>query len=32
VTLTKPARLIARASGEIPSAREPVCIGGKCPK
>lgn len=32
VTLSKPARLIARASGEIPSAREPVCVGGKCPK
>jgi hypothetical protein len=32
VTLTKPARLIARAAGEIPSAREPVCIGAKCPK
>jgi hypothetical protein len=32
VTLSKPAGLIARATGEIPSAREPVCIGGKCPK
>jgi hypothetical protein len=32
VTLSKPARLIARASGEIPSAVEPVCVGGKCPK
>ena len=32
VTLAKPARLIARAAGEIPSAREAVCIGGKCPK
>lgn len=32
VTLSKPAKLIARASGEIPSAREPVCVGGKCPK
>jgi hypothetical protein len=32
VTLTKPARLIARAAGEIPSAREPVCIGAKCPQ
>ncbi|MGN6216769.1 MAG: hypothetical protein ACTHN7_07415 [Solirubrobacterales bacterium] len=32
VTLVKPAKLIARASGEIPSAREPVCVGGKCPK
>ena len=32
VTLTKPGKLIARAAGEIPSAREPVCIGSKCPK
>lgn len=32
VTLTKPAQLTAKASGEIPSAREPVCVGGKCPK
>lgn len=32
VTLAKPARLIARADGEIPSAREAVCVGGKCPK
>lgn len=32
VTLSKPAQLIARATEEIPSAREPVCIGGKCPK
>jgi len=32
VTLSKPAKLIARATGEIPSAREAVCIGGKCPK
>jgi hypothetical protein len=32
VTLMKPAKLIAKASGEIPSAREPVCVGGKCPK
>lgn len=32
VTLGKPGRLIARAAGEIPSAREQVCIGGKCPK
>lgn len=32
VTLGKPARLIARAAGEIPSAREAVCVGGKCPK
>lgn len=32
VTLMKPAKLAATAAGEIPSAREPVCIGGKCPK
>ncbi|HEU4599598.1 MAG TPA: hypothetical protein VFS26_07620 [Solirubrobacterales bacterium] len=32
VMLNKPARLIARAAGEIPSAREAVCVGGKCPK
>ncbi len=32
VRLSKPAKLIARATGEIPSAREAVCIGGKCPK
>jgi hypothetical protein len=32
VTLSKPARLIARATGEIPSAREAVCVGGKCPR
>jgi hypothetical protein len=32
VTLSKPAKLIARKAGEIPSAREPVCLGGKCPK
>jgi hypothetical protein len=32
VTLSKPRRLIARHGDEIPSAREPVCVGGKCPK
>jgi hypothetical protein len=32
VTLMKPAKLIARGGGDIPSAREPVCLGGKCPK
>jgi len=32
VTLSKPAQLMATAAGEIPSAREPVCIGAKCPK
>jgi hypothetical protein len=30
VTLSAPAKLIARGGG-IPSAREPVCVGGKCP-
>lgn len=32
VTLSRPARLLATAAGEIPSAREPVCLAGKCPK
>jgi hypothetical protein len=32
VTLSKPAKLIARAAGEIPSARAPICVEGKCPK
>jgi hypothetical protein len=32
VTLAKPALLMAKASGEIPSARERVCVGGKCPR
>lgn len=32
VTLGKPRRLIARHGQEIPSAREAVCVGGKCPK
>lgn len=32
VVLRKPARLIARASGEIPSARVPICVGAKCPR
>jgi hypothetical protein len=32
VTLSKPGRLIARTESEIPSARVPVCLGGKCPK
>jgi hypothetical protein len=32
VTLGKPGKLIAKATGEIPSAREAVCVGGKCPK
>jgi hypothetical protein len=32
VTLSKPAELAAKASGEIPSAKVAVCVGGKCPK
>jgi len=32
VTLSKPAKLSAKATGDIPSARVAVCIGGKCPK
>jgi hypothetical protein len=32
VTLTKPGKLSARLAGDIPSAREAVCLGGKCPK
>lgn len=32
VTLSKPAKLSARASGEIPAARVAVCVGGKCPR
>jgi hypothetical protein len=32
VTLSHPAKLIARRAGEIPSARERVCVGGSCPK
>lgn len=32
VTLAKPAKLGAKATGLIPSAREAVCVGGKCPK
>ncbi len=32
VTLSKPAQLTAKAAGEIPSARLPVCIGSTCPK
>ncbi len=31
VTLARPARLIARGGGAIPSNREAVCVGGKCP-
>jgi len=31
VTLSKPARLVARGSGEITSARVPVCLGRRCP-
>jgi hypothetical protein len=32
VTLSKPAKLGAKALAEIPSAKVAVCIGGKCPK
>lgn len=32
VTLSKPTRLIARFGSDIPSNREAVCVGGKCPK
>jgi hypothetical protein len=32
VTLSKPAKLSAKATGDITSARVAVCIGGKCPK
>lgn len=32
VTLSRPARLIARNGDDIPSAREAVCVGGKCPR
>lgn len=32
VTLAKPAKLGAKATGEIPSAKVAVCVGGKCPK
>ncbi len=31
VTLSKPALLIARLGADIPSNREAVCVGGKCP-
>jgi len=32
VTLRAPRRLSARAAGELPSNRVPVCVGGKCPR
>ena len=32
VMLKKPARLIARHGKDIPSNREAVCLGGKCPR
>ena len=32
VTLGKPARLIARHGGDIPSNRASICVGGKCPR
>lgn len=31
VTLAKPANLIARHGTDIPSSREAVCVGAKCP-
>lgn len=31
VTLTKPVSLIARHGADIPSNREAVCVGGRCP-
>ena len=31
VTLSKPAKLIARHGKDIPSNRAAVCVGGKCP-
>jgi hypothetical protein len=32
VTLAAPARLVARLGKDTPSGREPVCVGGRCPK
>lgn len=32
VVLGKPARLIARHGKDIPSNRETVCVGGRCPR
>lgn len=32
VVLSKPKQLIARHGKDIPSNREAVCVGGKCPK
>jgi hypothetical protein len=32
VTLAGPARLVARLGKDTPSGREPVCVGGRCPK
>lgn len=32
VVLNRPQRLIARHGKDIPSNREAVCVGGKCPK
>jgi hypothetical protein len=31
VTLSRPAQLVARHGTDIPSGREAVCVGGKCP-
>ncbi len=32
VTLSRPGLLVARRGKEIPSAREAVCLGGRCPR
>jgi hypothetical protein len=32
VTLSAPRRLVARADGDLPSNRVPVCVAGKCPR
>jgi hypothetical protein len=32
VVLNKPVRIIARRGKDIPSNRETVCVGGKCPR
>ena len=32
VTLAAPTRLVARMGKDTPSGREPVCVGGRCPR
>ena len=32
VTLAAPTSLVARGAGDIPSARVPICVGGRCPR